>query len=62
VNLTPSFSAILTASSTYYCDFKGDVNKIVGKHFSLEVQLLYKQYDNRFSRTVQAKKNAGRGF
>jgi hypothetical protein len=62
VNPTPSFSAILTASSTYYYDFKGDVNKIVGKHSSPEMQLLYKQYDNRFSRTVQAKKSAGHEF
>jgi hypothetical protein len=53
VNPTLSFSAILTASSTHYYDFKRDVNKIVAPHYTLGAQSLYKQYNNGFFRTVQ---------
>jgi len=40
----------------------GDVNTIVGKSCSLNMQLLYKQHDSGFSCGTQAKRNPSMGF
>jgi hypothetical protein len=59
MSLTHLFSAILTASSIHYSDFRGDVNRIVGGHFSTQIKPLYKQQINVPFRMTQG---VGKGF